>query len=73
MVSDWIEALTWPRQEDYAYSHNTTDQTRDVVRRVGGGLPPMTPARDACVTMRLCPAAERATVTGQAVRLPELD
>jgi predicted dehydrogenase len=72
MVSDWVENLTWERKEDHYYYHNTTDQTRDVVRRVTEGLPPMTPARDAYETMRLCFAAERSADTGRIVRLDEL-
>lgn len=72
MASDWVEDLTWPVEEDHFYYHNTTDQTRDVVRRVAGGLPPMTPARDAYETMRLCFAAEQSADTGSAVRLDDL-
>ena len=35
--SDIEEDLTWPSAEDHAHVHNTTDQTRDVVRRVAAG------------------------------------
>lgn len=69
MTSAWVENLTWDRKEDYFYYHNTTHQTYDIVRRVAKGLPPMTPARDAYETMRLCFAAEESTNTGQIVRL----
>jgi predicted dehydrogenase len=69
MTSDWVEDLTWTIPEDHFYYHNTTDQTRDVVRRVANGLPPMTPARDAYETMRLCFAAEEAANSCQVVRL----
>jgi len=71
LASDWVEDLTWPSAEDHFYYHNTTDQTRDVVRRVAEGLPPMTPARDACETMRLCFAAERSADERRPVRLDE--
>lgn len=71
MKSDWVEDLTWPREEDHQYYHNTTDQTRDVVRRVAAGLPPMTPARDALSTMRLCFAAEESAARRAPVRLAE--
>ncbi|MBI4023775.1 MAG: Gfo/Idh/MocA family oxidoreductase [Verrucomicrobia bacterium] len=72
MVSDWVENLTWSSKEDHIYYHNTTCQTRDVVRRVAQGLPPMTPARDAYETMRLCFAAEESADTNRPVQLDEL-
>jgi len=72
MISDWVENLTWRPPEDHFYYHNTTDQTRDVVRRVARGLPPMTPARDAYETMRLCFAAEQSADSGRPVRLDEV-
>jgi predicted dehydrogenase len=72
MISDWVENLTWRSPEDHFYYHNTTDQTRDVVRRVARGLPPMTPARDAYETMRLCFAAEQSADSGRQVRLDEV-
>jgi predicted dehydrogenase len=69
MASDWVENLTWSPKEDYFYYHNTTHQTQDIVRRVANGLPPMTPARDAYETMRLCFAAEESANTGRSVTL----
>ena len=72
MASDWVENLTWTPEEDHAYYHNGTDQTFDIVRRVAEGLPPMTPARDAYETMRLCHAAEESADTGRSVRLEEM-
>jgi predicted dehydrogenase len=73
MTSDWVENLTWDPTEDYFYYHNTTDQTRDIVRRVASGLPPLTPARDAYETMRLCFAAEASADTGRVVQLKDLE
>ncbi|MDD5704733.1 MAG: Gfo/Idh/MocA family oxidoreductase [Kiritimatiellae bacterium] len=69
MESDWVEKLTWTSKEDHFYYHNTTDQTLDIVRRVANGLPPMTPARDAYETMRLCFAAEQSAEIGRSVSL----
>ncbi len=69
LQSDWVEDLTWTIPEDHFYYHNTTDQTLDVIRRVDEGLPPMTPARDALATMRLCFAAEESAEKRQVVRL----
>lgn len=71
MESDWVEDLTWDVAEDHRYYHNTYDQTHDIVRRVAAGLPPMTPARDAFETMRLCFAADESADTGRVVRLDE--
>lgn len=73
LTSTWVENLTWDREEDHTYFHNTTDQTLDIVRRVAAGEPPMTPARDAYETMKLCEAAERSADTGDLVRLDEWD
>jgi predicted dehydrogenase len=67
-----LYTLTWDAKEDHSYYHNTTDQTRDVVRRVVNGLPPMTPAGDAYDTMRLCFAAEVSADAGGAVRLDDV-
>ncbi|OPZ79687.1 MAG: hypothetical protein BWY76_03509 [bacterium ADurb.Bin429] len=72
MASDWVEDLTWDPREDHLYYHNTTDQARDVVRRVANGLPPMTPARDAYETMRLCFAAEISGNERRIVQVSEL-
>lgn len=63
-ASEWVEDLTWPAEEDHYYFHNTTDQGHDVVRRVAEGEPPMTSARDAYETMKLCFAAEHSADTG---------
>ena len=71
-TSDWVEDLTWPTAEDHDYYHNTTDQTLDIVRRVAGGLPPSTPARDAYETTRLCYAAEKSADTGRIVHIDEM-
>ncbi len=69
MESNWVENLTWPSKEDHFYYHNTTHQTRDVIRRVAEGLPPKTSARDAYETMRLCFAAEKSADTGLIMRI----
>jgi predicted dehydrogenase len=72
MTSDWVDDLTWDPAEDHTYYHNTKDQTKDIVRRVGAGLPPMTPARDAFESMRLCFAAEESARRGEVVKLAEI-
>ncbi len=64
MLSEWVDTLTWKAEEDHVYYHNTSDQTRDIVRRVLAGEPPMTSGRDAYQTMQLCFAAEQSADTG---------
>jgi hypothetical protein len=63
--SDLVEKLTWSEEEDHFYFHNTTDQTKDIVRRVANGLSPKTSARDALETMKLCFAAEKSAISGK--------
>ena len=67
------ETLTWDKEEDHFYIHNTTDQAHDIIRRVHEGQPPMTPARDAYETMRLSFAAERSADLGKPVDLDKLE
>ena len=71
--SQWIENLTWPSHEDHFYFHNTTDQTKDVVKRVAQGQKPMTPARNALQTMKVCFAAELSADEKRIVSLEELN
>jgi predicted dehydrogenase len=72
MTSKWVDTLSWPREEDQVYYHNTLDQTKDIVRRVAQGLPPMSSAWDALQTMRLCFAAEQSADSGRLVRFSEV-
>jgi len=72
-TSTLVEQVTWDKQEDHFYFHNTTDQTRDIITRVAQGQSPATPARDAYETMRLVFAAERSANTQRPVRLDELE
>jgi len=73
LTSTLVQERTWSAAEDQQYFHNTLDQTRDVVRRVAGGLAPATAARDAYETMRVCFAADRSADTGRVVRLEDLE
>ncbi len=72
MKSEWTENLTWKPEEDRIYYHNGTHQLQDVVHRVMNGLPPMTPARDAYETMRLCFAADQSSDSGQLVNMDQI-
>jgi predicted dehydrogenase len=70
--SDVAETHTWDPADDHLYFHNTTDQARDVVRRVAAGEPPATPAADALETMLVCEAAERSADQHRPVPVDEL-
>lgn len=72
-TSKLVENVTWPKEEDHFYFHNTTDQTYDVIRRVEQNLPPATPARDAYETMKLVFAAEQSANTQQTVRIADVE
>jgi len=69
LISKMVEDRKWSAEEDHIFFHNTLAQTRDIVRRVAAGLPPMTSARDAYETMRLCFAADESADSGQIVKL----
>jgi predicted dehydrogenase len=71
-TSAWVQTETWDPDVDFAYFHNTHDQALDIVRRVAEGKPPMTPARDALETTRLCFAAELSATEKRLVRLEEV-
>lgn len=64
-----IEKIQWAEDDSHFYIHNTTAQTRDIIRRVQAGLPPATSARDSLETMRLTLAAERSAESGNVERV----
>ena len=68
-TSTLTEKLSWTFEEDQIYGHNTLGQAHDIVHRVARGLPPMTSARDAYESMRICFAAEESADTGQTIQL----
>jgi len=68
-TSKIVEEHTWSRDEDHFYTHNTTDQTHDVITRVLEGSPPATSAHDAYETMKLTFAAEQSADLGQPVEI----
>lgn len=70
-TSRLVEEVTWPREQDHFFHHNTTDQTRDIVRRVAAGMEPATSARDAYETMKLTFAAEESAQRGTPVQLAD--
>lgn len=66
------ETITWPREQDHFYFHNTHDQTHDIVRRVQEGLPPSISSQDALQTMKVCEAADLSADRQQAVKINDL-
>lgn len=71
-TSRWVQSETWDPEQDFAYFHNTHDQTLDIVRRVAEGEAPKTSPRDALETTRLCFAAELSAAQNRPVRLDEV-
>ena len=71
-TSEWVQTETWDPDHDFTYFHNTQDQALDIVRRVAEGKSPMTSARDALETTRLCFAAEISATEQRLVRVEEL-
>ncbi|MFD2081761.1 Predicted dehydrogenase [Actinopolymorpha cephalotaxi] len=70
--SSLVEQLTWALADDHTYLHNTTEQARDVVRRVRDGRPPSIAPDDALQTMFVCAAAELSSDEGRPVRLEDI-
>ena len=72
MISKIVETHTWLPNQDHAYFHNTSGQSREIVDRVIAGKPPKTPAADAYQTMKLVYAADHSVAEGRVVTLDEL-
>ncbi|MBO4631627.1 MAG: Gfo/Idh/MocA family oxidoreductase [Lentisphaeria bacterium] len=68
-----VETITFPKEEDLVFFHNTYGQNLRVIELVAQGRPPEVPSEDAYRTMQLCFAAERSEDTGRIVRLDEMD
>ena len=67
-----VETITFPKEEDLVYFHNTHGQNLRVIELVAQGKAPEVPPEDAYETMKLCFAAERSEDTGRIVRLDEM-
>ncbi len=72
MTSQWVEDLSWEKNEDQEYYHNSRGQNLDIIQQVLAGRKPRHPARDAYETMRLVEAAERSADSGKLVDLAEV-
>ena len=67
-----VETVTFPKEDDQIYFHNTHGQNLRVIELAAKGLPPEVSAEDAFETMRLCFAAEKSEDTGKIIRMDEL-
>ena len=67
-----VEMVTFPKEEDQKYFHNTHGQNLRVIELAAKGLQPEVSAEDAFETMRLCFAAEKSEDTGKIIRMDEL-
>lgn len=58
------EVITFEKESDQIYFHNTHGQNLRVIELVAKGLPPEVPAEDAFETMKLCFACEQSENAG---------
>jgi len=72
LESKIVETITFSREEDSEWIHNTYGQNKAIARLVAEGKPPRNPASDSYETMRLCFAAEISEREGRIVKLSEL-
>ena len=72
MDNNIVETITFPKEEDKIYFHNTHGQNLRVIELAAKGLQPEVSAEDAFETMRLCFAAEKSEDTGKIIRMDEL-
>ena len=67
-----VETITFQKEDDQMYFHNTHGQNLRVIELAAKGLPPEVSSEDAFETMRLCFAAEKSEDTGKIIRMDEL-
>ena len=63
------DVITFEKEDDLEFFHNTHGQNLRVFELVAKGLPPEVPAEDALETMRLCFAAEKSEDTGEIIKM----
>lgn len=73
LVSEIVETVTFSKEEDLVWFHNTYGQNVRVAELVAKGLPPEYSAADAFETMKVGFAAEMSEREKRVVRLSELD
>ena len=67
-----VETITFPKEDDLRYFHNTYGQNLRGIELVAKGMQPEVSAEDAFETMRLCFAAEKSEDTGKIICMDEL-
>jgi predicted dehydrogenase len=72
LVSKIVERITFPKEEDQVWFHNTHGQNLRIAELVAKGLPPETPASDSYETMLVGFAAEKSEREKRIVKLSEL-
>jgi len=71
LVSKIVEKITFPKEEDQIWFHNTHGQNVRIAELVAKGLPPESPASDAYETMVTGFAAEQSERERRIVRISE--
>lgn len=71
LESSLVETITYTKEEDSEYMHNTHGQNIEVSRLVTAGLSPGTPAADALESMKLVFAAEQSERDNRIVKTSE--
>ena len=71
LVSKIAEKISFPKEEDQVWFHNTHEQNLRIAELVARGLPPETPASDSYETMVTGFAAERSERERRIVKLSE--
>ena len=73
LLSKIVEKVTFPKEDDLLWYHNTHGQNLRIAELVAKRLKPEVPASDAYETMKVGFAAEISAREGRIVRLNELD
>ncbi|MBI4244402.1 MAG: Gfo/Idh/MocA family oxidoreductase, partial [Planctomycetes bacterium] len=73
LESKLVETITFTKNEDSEWFHNTYGQNQAIARLVAEGKKPENPASDSYETMKLCFAAEISEKEGRIVNLSELE
>lgn len=71
LVSEIVETVTFPKEEDLEWFHNVHDQNLRIAELVAKGLPPENPVHDSFETMKTGFAAEMSEREKRVVRLSE--
>lgn len=73
LISELVETITFPSEEDTEWFHNVHGQNLRLIERVANGLPPENPAADSLETMKVCFATEMSENERRVVKLAELN